>query len=66
MMIILNVILMALVGAVIVTFLAWSICTQHRDAGCEHLRIRLRLRTNAKPVMEDESEIVPGPRVAAL
>jgi len=63
MMIILNVILMALVGAVVVTFLAWSICTQHRDAGCEHLRIRVRLHTDAKPLMEDESAIVPDSRI---
>jgi hypothetical protein len=42
--IVLDVVLMALVSVAIVSFLMWSICTQHRDAGGKHLRIHRGLQ----------------------
>jgi len=56
-MIVLDVVLMALVTAAIVGFLAWSICTQYRDAGCAHLRIRRRLQVKVRLVTLDEPEL---------
>jgi hypothetical protein len=38
-MIVLNIILMVVVSAAILGLLLWSILTQHRDPGCEHLRV---------------------------
>ncbi|MFZ0974794.1 MAG: hypothetical protein WAN22_21375 [Solirubrobacteraceae bacterium] len=56
-MVILDIVLMALVSVVIVSLLMWSICTQYRDAGCEHLRIRRRLQANVRVVSLDEPEV---------
>ena len=56
-MIVLDVVLMALVTAAIVGFLAWSVCTQYRDAGCAHLRIRRRLQVKVRLVTRDEPEL---------
>ena len=53
-MVMLDIVLMALVSVVIVSFLMWSICTQYRDAGCAHLRIRRRLQANVRVVSRDE------------
>ncbi len=47
-MVILDVVLMAVVGVAIVSLLSWSICTQYRDAECEHLRIRRRVPVKPK------------------
>jgi hypothetical protein len=63
-MIVLDAILMALIAAVIVGFLAWSICTQYRDAGCAHLRIRRRLQIKVGLVTLDEPELVGESRIA--
>lgn len=41
-MVVLDIILMALISAAIVGFLAWSVLTQHRHVGCEHLRVDVR------------------------
>ena len=38
-MIILNIVLMVLVSAAIFGLLLWSVLTQHRQPGCEHLRV---------------------------
>ncbi len=46
-MLILNIVLMALIVSVIVGFLVWSVLTQHRVPGYEHVR---RLRISVKPV----------------
>jgi hypothetical protein len=62
--IILDVVLMAVIASGIVSPLAWSICTQYRHAGCEHLRIRRRLRINLRLVTLDGPEIVPRARIA--
>ncbi|HTU84779.1 MAG TPA: hypothetical protein VMF57_04340 [Solirubrobacteraceae bacterium] len=59
-MIILDVVLMGLVTVAIVSLLAWSICTQYRDAGCDQLRIRRRLQIRVRLVMLDEPESVDG------
>ena len=40
--VILNIVLSALIVASIVGFLMWSVVTQHRDHGCEGVRLRLR------------------------
>jgi hypothetical protein len=50
--------LTALIAAVIVGFLGWSICTQHRDAGCGHLGIRRRLQIKVRFVTLDEPDLV--------
>lgn len=63
-MIVLEVILMALIAAAIVGFLTWSICTQYRDAGCAHLRIRRRLQVKVQLVTLDEPEFGRETRVA--
>ena len=55
-MVILDIVLMALVSVTIVSLLMWSICTQYRDAGCEHLRIRRRLQVKVRVVSLDEPE----------
>ena len=55
-MVIVDIVLMALVSVVIVSFLMWSICTQYRDAGCEHLRIRRRLQVKVRVVSLDEPD----------
>ncbi len=44
---ILNIVLMALIVAVIVGLLVWSVVTQHRVPGYEQVR---RLRISVKPV----------------
>jgi hypothetical protein len=56
-MIILDAVLMAVVAVAIVGLLTWSIFTQHRDPGCEHIRIRHRLRVSVRLVTLDEPEI---------
>jgi hypothetical protein len=56
-MIVLDVVLMALIAAAIFGFLTWSICTQYRDAGCAHLRIRRRLQVKVRVVTLDEPEL---------
>lgn len=63
-MIVLDVVLMAAIAAAIVGFLTWSICTQYRDAGCAHLRIRRRLRVNVRLVTLDEPQTLPSSGVA--
>ncbi|MGO9496410.1 MAG: hypothetical protein ACLQA5_06815 [Solirubrobacteraceae bacterium] len=45
-MLILNIVLMALVVAAIAGLLVWSVLTQHRVPGYEHVR---RLRISVKP-----------------
>jgi hypothetical protein len=62
--IILDTVLMTLIATGIVSFLVWSICTQYRHAGCEHLRIRRRLRVSVRLVTLDEPQIVPSTRIA--
>ena len=63
-MVILDVVLMALIGAAIVGLLTWSIFTQHRHHGCADLRIRRRLRISVRfvvpdePVLRDESTVI--------
>jgi hypothetical protein len=59
-MIVLDAVLMALVTVAIVSLLVWSICTQYRDVGCEHLRIRRRLQIRVRLVMLDKPESVDG------
>lgn len=63
-MVILDAALMTLIATAIVALLAWSICTQYRQAGCEHLRIRRRLRISVRLVARDEPELVSRPRIA--
>jgi hypothetical protein len=60
MMVILNVILMALIGAAIVGLLVWSVLTQYRDPGCEAVRIR-RLRISVRLVPVDIPTPTPLP-----
>ena len=59
-MIVLDAVLMALVTVAIVSLLVWSISTQYRDVGCEHLSIRPRLQIRVRLVMLDEPESVDG------
>jgi hypothetical protein len=47
-MIILDIVLMTLVSVAIVSFLTWSVWMQHRDPGCETLRIRRRLHVKVR------------------
>lgn len=63
MMVILDVVLMALIGAAIVGFLVWSICTQHHHYGCADLQIRRRLQVSVKFVTLDEPKLLPESRV---
>jgi hypothetical protein len=56
---------MVLVAAAIVSLLAWSICTQYRHAGCEHLRMRRRLRISVGIVKLDEPETFARTKIAA-
>lgn len=37
-----NAILVLLVGGAVIGLQLWSILTQHRDPGCENVRLRLR------------------------
>lgn len=64
-MIVLDVVLMAGIAAVIVGLLTWSICTQHREAGCAHLRIRRRLQVRVKLVTHDRPATHPRSQIAA-
>ena len=59
-MIVLDAVLMAGVTAAIVGFLTWAICTQYRDAGCAHLRIRRRLQVKVRLVTLDQPQTFPG------
>jgi hypothetical protein len=61
-MVILNVVFMALIGAAIVGLLVWSVLTQHRDPGCEHLGPRRRLQISVRLVALD----VPTPLPIAI
>jgi hypothetical protein len=62
MMVILNIVFMALVGAAIVGLLVWSMVTQYRDPGCEQLRIRRRrLRISVRFVPLDGPTPLPRP-----
>lgn len=63
-MIVLDVVLMAGIAALIVGLLTWAICTQYRDAGCAHLRIRRRLQVNVRLVTLDEPQTFSGSRIA--
>ena len=56
-MIILDAVLMTLIAGTIVGLLTWSICTQHRHAGCAHLRIRRRVQIRVRLVTLDEPEL---------
>lgn len=56
-MIILDAVLMTLIAGTIIGLLVWSICTQHRHAGCAHLRIRRRLEIRVRLVTLDEPEL---------
>jgi uncharacterized membrane protein YbhN (UPF0104 family) len=62
--IILDAVLMTLIAAGIVSVLVWSICTQYRHAGCEHLRIRRRLRVSVRFVTVDDAQMVPSTGIA--
>lgn len=57
-MIVLNIVLMALIGAAIVGFMVWSILTQHRHYGCPDIRIRRRPQASVKRVSPEEPELV--------
>lgn len=59
-MIILDVIMMAAITAAIVGLLVWSICTQHRHYGSEHLRIRRRLHISVSWVIDDVPALRSG------
>jgi hypothetical protein len=63
-MIVLDAVLMAGIATAIVGFLTWSICTQYRDAGCAHLRIRRRLQVKVRLVTLDQPQTSPGSRMA--
>ena len=69
-MVILDIVTDGLVSAAIVSLLMSSICTQYRDAGCEHLRIRRRLQVKVRVVSPDEPEVhamaVPDVRTSGL
>ena len=56
---------MALAAIAIVSLLAWSVCTQYRHVGCEHLRIRRRLRISVGLVKLDEPEMFARTKIAA-
>ena len=58
-MIVLDAVLMATIGAAIVGFLAWAICTQYRQAGCAHLWIRRRVQVNVRLVTLDRPPRLP-------
>lgn len=63
-MILVDVVLMALVSVAIVSFLVWSICTQYRDVGCEHLRVRRPLQIKPRLVTPDAPEVTRPVRVS--
>lgn len=63
-MIVLDAVLMAGIAAAIVGFLTWAICTQYRDAGCAHLRIRRRLQFTVRLVTLDQPQMRAGSRIA--
>lgn len=56
-MVILDISLMALVSVAIVSLLSWSICAQHRDIGCEHLRVGRRPQVKVRGVSPDAPEV---------
>lgn len=58
-MVILNIVLMALIGAAIVSLLLWSVFTQHRDPHSAHVRVR-RLRISIRLVPLDSPARVPA------
>ncbi len=62
-MLVFDAVLMAGMTAVIIGFLTWAIYTQHRDAGCAHLRVP-RLQVSVTLVKLDEPQTRPGSRVA--
>lgn len=64
-MIVLDAVLMAGIAAVIVGFLTWAICTQYRDAGCAHLRIRRRLQVNVRLMTLDQPQSRAGSSLAS-
>jgi hypothetical protein len=63
-MIVFDAVLMAGIAAAIVGSMTWAICTQHRDAGCAHLRVRRRLRISVRLVTLDQPGARPGSRLA--
>ncbi len=63
-MIVLDAILMAGIAAAMVGFLTWAICTQYRDAGCAHLRIRSRRQVNVRLVTLDQPQTRTGSSAA--
>jgi hypothetical protein len=62
---VLDAVLMAGIAAAIVGFLTWAVCTQYRDAGCAHLRIRGRLQVKVRLVTLDGPQPFPGSRIAS-
>jgi len=60
----LDVVLMVAIAAAISGLLAWAICTQHRDPGCAHLRIRRRLQINVRFGTLDEGHARPRSQIA--
>ena len=64
-MIVFDIVLMAGIAAAVVGFLTWAICTQHRDPGCAHLRIRRRLQVKVRLVTLDPPQTFPGPHTAS-
>lgn len=63
-MIVLDAVLMAAITAAIVGLMLWAICTQYRDAGCAHLRIRRRVQIDVRFVRLDEPKSLPESRIA--
>ncbi|MBV8217474.1 MAG: hypothetical protein JO325_03345 [Solirubrobacterales bacterium] len=63
-MIVLDAVLMVGITAAIAGFLTWAICTQYRDAGCAHLRIRPRLQPKTGLATPQQSQMVPESRIA--
>ena len=56
-MVISDIVTDGLVSVAIVSLLMSSICTQYRDARCEHLRIRGHLQVKVRVVSPDEPEV---------
>ena len=52
-MVISDIVTDGLVSVAIVSLLMWSVCTRYRDAGCEYLRVRRRLRVKVRVVSLD-------------
>ena len=63
-MIVLDAVLMAGIAAAMVGFLTWAICTQYRDAGCAHVRIRRRRQVNVRLVPLDQPQTRTGSSTA--